>query len=172
MNVDTTRLRLSDLIAGVSGLVLLVSLFVPWYHWESLSTEAGGLRNETYNAWQALGLIDAIVALAAIAAIAVAVVRLTRLLPDLPFNPALAALVLGVIAVLLVLYRVLSIPSGLFADAAEIDVDRSVGLFVALAASLGVTLGAWLAWNADGRSTAGPGARRRTEPVPTSDSAA
>ena len=171
MNVDTTRLRLGDVIAGISGIVVFISLFIPWYRWESLRPEVGGLRTDTYNAWRALGLSDAILALAALAAIALAVVQLTRLLPDLPFNPALPALLLGVIAVLFALYRVVSIPSGLFADAPEIEVDRSVGPFLALAASLGVTLGAWLSWNAQGRSTAGPGARRRTEPVPTSDGA-
>ena len=165
MNVDTTRLRLGDLIAGVSGLVLFISLFLTWYTWKSNTPELGGARSFSESGWAVLTLLDKLLLLAAIAAIALAVLRATRALPDLPFNVALVTLVLGVLATLFTLYRLARIPGGLFAEAAEIEVQRSVGIFVALLASLGVTVGAWLAWNEEGRSSEGPNRRRRTQPV-------
>jgi hypothetical protein len=163
---DTTRVRLGDLIAAVSGVVLFISLFLTWYERSSEGALGGGFPSLSYSGWESLGLIENLLLLAALAAVALAVLKAFGLQPQLPVSPGLVVLVLGAVAVLLVLYRLLDTPSGLFEDVPGIDVERSVGPFVALAAALGVTLGGWMAWNDEGRTAAGPTARRRTEPIP------
>ena len=145
MNVDTTRLRLGDVVAAVSGLLLLISLFLTWY------TRDEGFAELGFSAWEALGFIDALLFLAAALAIAVAVLRaLGNLPPRLAVSPGLVVLAAGALSALLVLFRLLSVPDTV--DVFDIaDVSRGLGIFVALVASLGLTLGGWLIWNEEGR---------------------
>ena len=62
--MDLRRLRSGEWIAGVSGLVLLVALFLPWY------SDDGGSRT----GWQSLGALDVVLAVVALAAIAIPIV--------------------------------------------------------------------------------------------------
>src|SRR5918995_8316 len=98
--MDLRRLRAGELLAGITGLVLLVALFVPWY-----SDEVG-----TRTGWESLGALDVVLALTAL---------------------------FGALAVVLVLIRVLNMP--------DWATGREWGLWVALAATLGVTAGGLLA---------------------------
>ena len=166
MNLDSTRLRPGDLVAAASGVLLIVSLYLTWYSRSAEGEIGGGSPLLDYSGWEALGFIDRLLLLIAVVAIVAAVVRLLGLTPPLPVNPSLVVFGLGAFAVLLVLLRLIDTPSGLFDGVAGIEVDRSAGIFVALVAALGVTLGGWLSWNGEGRLTAGPDARRSTVPVP------
>jgi hypothetical protein len=107
-------------MVGGWGLVLLVSLFLPWY----------GDGGETRTGWESLGILDVILALVALAAIAVPVVTATYRVPAVPLaHESLVALV-ALIATVLVLFRVLDLPGG--AD------GREIGLWAALVATLGI----------------------------------
>src|SRR5688572_8513976 len=96
--MDTSRLTTGDMIAGAGGIVLLISLFLPWY---GVSVDIAGFSaSESGSGWQALGFIDILLFLVSVAAIAIVVARAAGALPaDLPAPVILLGL--GALAVLL-----------------------------------------------------------------------
>src|SRR5215213_11733475 len=104
MNFDTTRLRFADIIAGASGLVLLVALFLPWYSRDLAFADA------SWSIWDVSGFIAFLLFLAAAAGIALIVLRALGVLTRrLPVSPGLVVLVLGGLSILLVIFRLLDI---------------------------------------------------------------
>jgi len=155
--MDLRRLRSGEWIAGVSGLVLLVALFLPWY------SDDGGSRT----GWQSLGALDVVLAVVALAAIAIPIVTALERVPAVPLAHESLTTLAGVVALLLVLIRVLNMP-----DWAS---GREWGLWLALAATLGVVVGGLLAMrderlSGDGRHTDLTGvpvpAQREVETLP------
>ena len=146
--MDTSRLTTGDIIAGVGGIVLLISLFLPWY---GASVDVGGFSaSESGNGWEAMSFIDILLFVIALVAIAVVAARATGQLPaEVP--AAVVLLGLGALAVLLVLYRIIDIPvEGDIPD--EVDLSRKIGVFVALIGAAAVAYGGWR------RNTETPGA--------------
>jgi hypothetical protein len=122
--MDLRRLRVGEWIAALAGLVLLVSLFLPWY----------GEPNTT--AWEALAVNDLLLAVFALFAVAVLIVTAIQPAPAVPiFMDALVALA-GMVASVLVLVRVGFLPDG--AD------SREAGLWLGLAGALGVAAAGWI----------------------------
>lgn len=152
--MDTSRLGTGDLIAGASGVVLLISLFLPWY---GVDLEvAGASIDGDVNAWQAMGFIDILLFLVAVFAISVPLARAAGSLPeDVPAG--LAVLVAGGFGLVLVLFRLVDVPgpdvSAIPGD--TIEVGRKAGLFVGLIAVAGVTYGGWRA-SGEGEAAAAP----------------
>ena len=137
--MDTSRLTTGDIIAGVGGIVLLISLFLPWY---GASVEVAGFSaSESGSGWEALGFIDILLFVIALTAVAVVAAKATGTLPaDTP--AAVVLLGLGAVAVLLVLYRIIDIPvEGDIPD--EVDLSRKLGVFIALIGAAAVTYGGW-----------------------------
>ncbi len=128
--MDVRRLRAGEWIAGVAGLVLLVSLFLSWYDGQT--------------GWESLGILDVILALVALDAIALPIVTAAYRVPALPLAHQSLTVLIAAVAVLLVLGRVLNIPD--WADA------REGGLWLGLLATLGVVVGGLLAMRDERRS--------------------
>jgi hypothetical protein len=125
--MDLRRLRAGEWTAGVSGLVLLVSLFLPWY------ADAAGSRT----GWQSLGALDVVLTLVALAALATPVVTATQRVPAIPLALQSLTTLVGLLALALVLIRVANMP-----DWAS---EREWGLWVALGATLGIVVGGLIA---------------------------
>jgi hypothetical protein len=145
--MDTSRLTTGDIIAGVGGIVLLISLFLPWY---GASVDVAGFSaSESGSGWEALGFIDILLFVIALVAIAVVAARATGQLPaEIP--AAVVLLGLGALAVLLVLYRIIDIPvEGDIPD--EVDLSRKIGVFVALIGAAAVAYGGWRRTGAEPR---------------------
>jgi hypothetical protein len=122
--MDLRRLRVGEWIAALAGLVLLVSLFLPWY----------GEPDAT--AWEALAVNDLLLAVIALFAVALLFVTAMQPVPAVPiFLDALVALA-GLVASVLVLVRVGFLPEG--AD------SREAGLWLGLVAALGVAASGWV----------------------------
>src|SRR5215211_7990943 len=136
--MDTSRLTTGDIIAGVGGIVLLISLFLPWY---GASVDVGGFSaSESGTGWEALSFIDILLFLIALAAIAIVAARATARLPD-EIPAAVVLLAGGALAVLLVLYRIIDIPGGDVPDG--VDFSRKIGIFIALISAAAVAYGGW-----------------------------
>ncbi len=147
--MDTSRLTTGDMIAGVGGIVLLISLFLPWY---GVSVDIAGVSaSESGSGWEALGFIDILLFLISVAAIGIVAARAAGALPDdLPAPVILLGL--GALAALLVLYRIIDIPVD--GDVpAQVDFSRKIGIFIALIGSGAVAYGGWRT------NTETPGAR-------------
>lgn len=125
--MDLRRLRAGEWVAGISGLVLLVALFLPWY-----ADDAGSRTG-----WQSLGALDLVLAVVALAALAIPVLTAVHRVPAVPLAHQSLTTLVGLLAVALVLIRVLNLPD--WAD------QREWGLWVALAAALGVVVGGLIA---------------------------
>jgi hypothetical protein len=125
------RVRAGEVVAGVAGAVLLLSLFLEWY------TVRG--RAEGLTAWGAFSFVDLLTALVALLGIGLAASQVVGRGPALPVAVAVVTTTLGLAATLLVLYRILNQPGP--NDA----IGVGAGAWLGLAACLGVFLGAWLA---------------------------
>ena len=72
--MDLRRLRAGEWIVGISGLVLLVALFLPWY-----GDDAGSRTG-----WESLGALDVVLALVALSALAIPIVTAFQRVPAVP----------------------------------------------------------------------------------------
>jgi hypothetical protein len=153
------RLRLGEWLAALSGVALLVSLFLPWYDAAVCvvpyddAIRSGALPCPTLNGWEAMSAIDVLLALVAASGVLLAIVTAAQSVPAVPV--ALSALVAlaGLFGLLLTLLRLLDAPSG--------AVDRGPGLVLALIGGAGIVLGSVLAMRAEVR----PGAARPDIPA-------
>lgn len=131
--MDLRRLRVGEWLVGVSGLVLLVSLFVPWY--------------DGRTGWESLGLLDVLLAVVGLAALAVPVATAAYRVPALPLALQSLTALIAVVTLVCVFARVLNLP-----DWAS---DREWGLWLALLATAGVVIGGLLAMRDERRSPEG-----------------
>jgi FtsH-binding integral membrane protein len=134
--MDLRRLSAGDWLAGVGGVALLVSLFVPWYAPDSAT------------GWESLASFDILLALVAAAGVLLPVVTAVQRVPAVPIALAGLVTIVGLLGVVLVLIRILDLPDG--------AAGREWGLWLALASAAGIVLGGCLAmreerWPADGR---------------------
>jgi hypothetical protein len=144
---------MGELIAGISGLVLIISPFLDWY---SISAKNSVVSfSVSGSGWDALSWVPWIVTIAGLVAIALAVIRATgSTTPQLPASPGLIVLVLGAVSTILVLFRIVVTPDA-GSSANLVDVGRAFGIFIALLAAAGVTFGGWALWNEEGKPAPG-----------------
>ena len=139
--MDTSRLTSGDITAGVGGIVLLISLFLPWY---GVSVNVAGFSaSENASGWEVFSFIDILLFLIAVAAIALVALKALDQVPAETPVP-LILLGLGALAVLLIIYRLIDSPAP--SDLPdEVDVSRKIGIFIGLIGAAGVTYGGWRA---------------------------
>src|SRR3954469_21627051 len=117
--MDLRRVGTWQWLTGLSGLVLFVSLFLPWYG-------AGGL---TGNAWESFAYVDLILALTGLAAIALVVVTARSRAAAVPLTMAGWLRWLALVAALLAIYRVLKLPNAdVTLTGGATEVTRKAGL--------------------------------------------
>jgi hypothetical protein len=126
MHADPRRLRPADLLALLAGLLLAVSLFLPWY-------EIHGTRQDAFMALTVAELPAAIAALLALALVAATVFQRS---PALPVALATFTTAVGLVSGIVILFRALALPAGATA--------RCYGLWLALGGALLVTLAGFL----------------------------
>jgi hypothetical protein len=126
MRLDLRRLRPAELLALLAGLLLGVSLFLPWY-------EVSGVQRD---AWNALTVAELPAALAALLALALVAATALQRSPALPVALAVWTTAVAAIALVVVVVRILALPDGASA--------RCYGLWLGLAGSVGVLVAGWL----------------------------
>lgn len=136
--MDLSQLSLGLKVAGGAGLVLLISLFLPWY---GIDLDLGGFDGPSVSAtaWEAFSYTDLVAFVAAAAAIAVVVLHTQNKLGALPVPAGQLLLGIGGLALLLILFRTVNPPGP-----SEADLGRKIGLFIGLLASGGVTYAGYL----------------------------
>jgi hypothetical protein len=139
--MDLRRLRAGEWITAGSGIVLLVSLFLPWYG----GSAAAGASDAS--GWESLAVLDIVLALIAAAAVALLVITATQRLPAVPLTVNTFVALAGLLAIVLVLVRVVDLPD----DAGA----REWGLWTGLAGALGIAAGALVAMRDERLSPSG-----------------
>jgi hypothetical protein len=146
--MDLRRLRVGEWLAAVSGLALLVSLFLPWYGGKGYGTGdvcvaryadviRGVATCANATGWESLSAIDVLLAFVAASGVLLAVVTATQPVPALPIAVSALVSLAGLFGLILVLLRALAIP-----DWAG---SREWGLWLGLASTIGIIAGAMLA---------------------------
>jgi hypothetical protein len=123
--MDLRKLRNGDWIALLSGVALIVALFLPWY----------GAGGDTASGWASLTVIDFILLACALFGLAQWFFTAQQPTPAVPLAVAGLGVWTGILATILVLIRIVDAP----ADGLGLE----FGVFVALAASAGLFTGAW-----------------------------
>lgn len=141
--MDLNRLNTGERLAGLSGLLLLISMFVHWYGVKGFS---GGA-----DAWQAFSLIDIVLLIVAVAAMGLALLGPSRSDLELPVTASAVVTSFGALAVVLVLLRLIDPPDiGVAAFAPHAEVTRKIGIWLGLLTSIGVAVGGYLAMQEEG----------------------
>jgi hypothetical protein len=139
--VDPRRLSWGDWLAGAGGVLLIVSLFLPWY-------SAGG---QSVSAWDSMAVDDVILALTGGLAVAAALIVGVRRFSGFSVATTSLAIAPALVGLVVTVYRLAS-------PAPAVDVSLEVGAWLALVAALGITIGAWQGATDEGparRSAAG-----------------
>ena len=126
--MNLRRVRPADWGAGICGLALLVSLFLPWFG---------------FDAWEAFAVTDLILALTAAVAIALPVICVSNEKTDGPITAAASTVLAGFVSAALVLSNVI--------DPVADGGSRS-GLYLGLVASAGIAIFAWRSMIAGGNA--------------------
>ena len=116
--MDLRRVRTWDWLTGLTGLVLLISLFLPWY------STAG----QSATGWESFSVIDVILAIAALAAVGLLVAAATQRTAAIPQAVASSVAPVALVAAVLALIRLLDLPGG--AD------SRDAGVWIGTLAAL------------------------------------
>lgn len=154
--VDTSRISFGEMVAGVSGLVLFIVMFLPWYQVELDASFGSTSESASASAWEAFGFIDVLLMLVVLVAVGMAVARAAGAMPaQLPAPPGMIVAAAGAFALLLIIFRLISIP-GPDIDIDGVDLDRQIGIFLGLLAAAGITFGGYTAMN-ERTSGTGPG---------------
>jgi cytochrome b subunit of formate dehydrogenase len=173
--VDLRRLRHGEWIAGISGVVLFVALFLDWYKVRN-SADAQFAGDTSANAWQVFAAVDIFLAAAALFGIALAAGAATQRSAAVP--QAIGALTVPVafIAAILVVIRLIDLPGweSVFQNGEGVylnsnlggpQVGREIGLYIGVVATLGVLIGAWRSIG-DQRFPKGASAQVEVTPLP------
>lgn len=157
--MDTSRLRFGEMIAAVSGAVLLLVMFLSWYKYDlklgngvadQFAKSALSSVDTTATAWQAFGFVDIVMFLAALVAIGLAVLTMTQRSVALPVAASVIVTAIGGFALLLVIIRFIDPPGGNLPD--QVEIKRQFGLFLGLLATAGIAGGGFLSMREEGTS--------------------
>ena len=123
--MDLRRVRRWEWLTGLAGVVLLVSLFLPWY----------GAGGATVNAWHAFAVNDVILALAGVAAIALPVVAAAQRTSSLPQAMTNLLVWVALVAAVVAVVRLLEAPTG--------GMTREIGAWLGAAAAMAMFAFNW-----------------------------
>ena len=149
--MDLRRLRVGEWVLALSGVALLVSLFLPWYE-----------RGESaVSGWESFAVIDVLLAgVAAFALVAVVAVA-TQPTTALPISFESLTVIFGLVASVLALVRVLDVP-----DLGAPGYGTAAGAYLGLAGSVGLAAGALVAIRDERLSPPGKTTDMTGRPVP------
>lgn len=166
------RLRAGEWLAALSGLALLVVLFLPWYEVSGRRLVVGGELGvgDTLDvtALQAFGLVDLLLIVVAVSALGLLVLIATQ--PTAASGIAAAALLTPVAgaAAVAVLIRVSNLPGDLETQAGGIaQTGRTAWAWVGVGATFGVLLGSLLSMRDERLSK--PGRRTDSTGLPVAE---
>lgn len=152
--MDVDRLNTGEKIAGVSAVLLFIFMFFDWFGVEisgengSVSFGSGGGGS----AWDALDFIPFVLLVTIVIALVNVFLRLSDSDYEPPISLNVAVAVLGGISALLVLYRVISPPDFGSFGGVTVEATREFGLFLGLAAAIGIAFGGYKGMQEEGTS--------------------
>jgi hypothetical protein len=147
--MDLNKLSRGDTVIGISGIVLFIFSFFNWlgFNYNGAVATVGRINVQSGNAWSyTLTLLAVLLGLVMLAYVVMKALSVE--IPDKFGNVTLAQILVGIAAVafLFVLIKVIAGPNvpGGFALPSTYSKSRKFGIFVGLAATIGLVAGAFL----------------------------
>jgi hypothetical protein len=170
--MDFTRLTQGEKVAGLSGVALLLIMFIfKWFGIESSGIAVPdfgvvvGESEVTRNAWGSYGFFDIVLFIAAVAAVGLVLISASEGEVGLPVAASAVVAGLGILSVVLIVISIISPPNFADVDLPEgIDQTRKLGVWLGLLAAIGVAYGGWSAMQEEGTSFGDEADRFRAEP--------
>jgi hypothetical protein len=165
--VDSSKLGVGEIVAGIGGLALFVFMFLPWYGVDSVGGFGVSGVDLNVSAWESFSFVDILLFLVAVVVVGLVVVQMAESTPDMPAPPAQIITIAGVVALVLILFRLIFTP-GFDTGGLDIDVDlgRKIGIFLGLIAAGGIAYGGWRATQESPMPTPDPIPSPTPDPVP------
>src|SRR3954454_15610352 len=165
--MDLTRLTQGEKIAGVSGIALILIMFI--FKWFGLKFSGGagavGFSVEgARNAWGSYGFIDIVLFITVVAAVGLAAIKASDADGGLPVAASAIVAGLGILSVVLIIISIISPPDFGVGDISGVDHTRKIGVWLGLISAIGIAYGGWLAMQEEGTSFGGEGDRFRGAP--------
>ncbi len=136
MQFDLSRLQRGDIISGIAGLVLLLSLFLPWYGVDlGENQQLCGADKDSCTAWETFNYLDILLAMGSFAPFIL--VWIIARGHQLSWPPGEVTAIVGITATALILYNGLIDRVGAERSAVSLDIGWYVGLVGALILLLG-----------------------------------
>ena len=132
--MQSSGLGQGQAIAGGGALLLIISLFLPWF---------GAPAAESLSGWEGQTTTDIYLLITALVALGALAVGAGAIFPGLTWNGA-TALLGGVATILMLWLVVIDFPDG---------GDRKIGLFLGLIAVLAIAAGGFMATQGDAPSS-------------------
>jgi len=139
--LDTSRLSPGEYVGMGAGLVLFLSLWLPWFTTSSdnrFSRIAGASAGDSANAWQVFSTLDILLVLAATAPFILSWIIARG--HKLTWKPGEVTMIVGITALVLILCN--GIILGRPGD--SVDIGLGIGYFVGLIASAGMLVAGFL----------------------------
>ena len=136
--VDSSRLTPAELGGCIAGILLVLSLFLPWFGTSSTndhSTLAGASGGDTVNAWQTFALLDIVLVLAATAPFILSWIIARG--HKLTWKPGEVTMVVGITAFVLILCN--GVILGRPGDSVEISLEYGYLVALIAAVAMGVS---------------------------------
>ncbi len=144
--MDFSELSLGEKLLGAGAIVLLISVFLPWYGFSS--TSIVGSFSDKVSLMSGSGGIAFLILAACVVAVGAVLLRMLGIFDIGDQGVPEATVVLGaaVVAVLLTVWKFLSVPSGggSFGEFGSAGYGRSYGAYIALVAAIALVAGAFM----------------------------
>jgi hypothetical protein len=156
--MDTTRLRMGEVIAAVSAFVLFVVLF--FFKWYGVSVSSAFKKvtgvtipnvnlpgvSSSANGWHSLTILRWLILLTIIVAVGMAILTMTQRSVALPVSASVIVTGLGALTAILILYRIINQPGP------NDLVTVKVGAWLGFLSAAGVAFGGFQAMREEGTS--------------------
>ena len=142
------RLRAGEVIAGVSGVVLIVALLLPWYTQEVVTSFGPRPSLPSQNAFESMVVADLLLLIVAIAAVGLAVITALEKTVAVPLTWASLLSIATIVAFFLVVFHLGADPSPQGAERvadSRVETSTAAGAWLALLATAAMFAGALLA---------------------------
>jgi hypothetical protein len=171
--MDVDRLGRGERIAGICAGILFIVMFFNWF---SFPDEVNGVATGVgladaagfdtgFNAWQSYDFTDLILLVTIVVAAGGAVATLMARDVALPVAASAITAGLGILSFVFVAFSILNTPS-FGGGVADVDLDRSWGVFVGLLLTAGIAYGGWMSMQEEGTSFGDVASGGGTAPPP------
>ena len=134
MDLDASRLRRGEMLAGASAVLL--TIFLVGGKWYGTASANGPTRT----GWQALTDLRWLMLVTIVAAAGLVFVQVTRRAPAVPVTMSLVVMLLGIVTVLALIYRVLISPPP----------HQEAGAYLGLLFAIGIMCGGYFSLRQEG----------------------